>query len=341
MLDSPSHRGGLTLVESLVVIAIVGILLALLAPAVQGAREAARRLQCQNQLKQLALALHQYHDLAGTFPMACGLPHYAGGELVSPILYHKQFSLYTQLLPQLEARALFDGINFEADMQDPYLFPGPTPGAPSANSTAMATHLGVFACPSDSMSRRGWAGNTNYRVNLGSDRWATLIDAPTNGPVMSYRCRPIAAIKDGLSRTVAFSEKLVGDPERSSLNPRTDMLVGGLGLPYSAEESLDACRSGASTSSEYMTETGVVWFVGTLSQTCYNHVILPNSTTPDCVLGLTNPVNGLFGARSNHPGGVNSAMADGSVRFISNSIQRHAWAALGTAAGGELIDGNE
>ena len=116
------------------------------------------------------------------------------------------------------------------------------------------------------------------------------------------------------------------------------MISGGLGLPHPIDEALEACRSGVRSTSPYRTETGVAWFVGTLSQTCYNHVIEPNSTTPDCVLGHSNPVNGLFGARSNHPGGVHAAMADGSVRFVSNSIRRPVWIAIGTCAGGEVIN---
>ena len=195
--------------------------------------------------------------------------------------------------------------------------------------------LAEFLCPSDTdPGGSAWSGGANMRVNLGSERWPTLDDAPTNGPVMSYRCSPPSATSDGLSNTALISEKLRGHAGASAFDPRTDMAGGALGLPYGLDESIAHCRL-RRRSAAYYGQAGLVWGVGTLSQTCYNHAIGPNTPMSDCVIALGNPVSGIIAARSNHPGGVNLTMADGSVRFVSDSIRLETWRALGTRASGD------
>ncbi len=332
------RRRGHSLIEVLTVVGIAGILAALLLPAVQSARESARRLQCANNLRQIGLALQSYHAGYGVFPSACGMPNYQGREMSTPIVDMKQYSAFSQLLPFLDQQLLFSATNFSVAIQDPYLFPlGDAQRGAAANGTALATRLGVMLCPSDPGLRNVVpTGETNYRVNLGTERWSYTGSRPTSGPLGSHTCLGAQATTDGLGNTVAFSEKLRGRTVASPVDARTDMLIGGLGLPASVDESLERCQTQLNESSPYYTTSGLTWLVGTLSQTCYNHVLVPNGTTPDCILGLTNPINGLIGARSNHPGGVEAAMADGSVRFVKGSIQREVWQALGTSAGGEL-----
>ncbi len=281
----PKFRASVTLVEVLVVLGLVGLLASLLLPAVQKARDAADRSRCGNNLRQVALGLQSYQAAYTVYPMACGLPNYQGLALRSSILDFKQYSAFTQLLPYLDQISLYNAINFEAGLDDFYLFPKPERGF-AANLTAMATRLDVLLCPADGGGNGGApTGGTNYRVNLGADRWPTLQEGPSNGTLMSYRCASPASITDGLSHTAAFSEKLRCRAESTRIDPRTDMIVGGLGLPHTAAESMAACESQPGAPRGSFSATGLSWFVGTLSQTCYNHVIEPNGRVPDCVMG--------------------------------------------------------
>ncbi len=336
---SITSRLGFTLIELLTVVSVLSLLAALILPAVQNAREGASRVRCANNLHQIGLAIHTYLATFDVLPAACGMPNYAGRELVPHILEMKQFSAFAWLLPAIDQSPLYNGINFDVALQDPYLFPmGDPDGASDPNATAMSTTLAVFLCPSDGgAGNPGWTGGANYRFNLGSDRWPTIVADSSSGPFLSYRSTTTSALTDGLSNTTAISEKLRGRIGSAPVNARTDMLIGGLGLPFTADQALDRCRNLGGTPNGFLTEAGLTWFVGTLSQTCYNHVISPNSTTPDCVL-VSNPISGLLGARSNHPGGVHAAMADGGVKFVTNSIHQSVWRALGTRAGGETID---
>jgi prepilin-type N-terminal cleavage/methylation domain-containing protein/prepilin-type processing-associated H-X9-DG protein len=331
-------RDGFTLIELLVAVGIIGLLIALLLPAVQQAREASRRAACGNNFRQIALALHNYQSTHSVYPSASGMPDNVTDKTGWPIgiIQVKFFSAYTQMLPQLEQGILFERLNFEVEMDDPYRYPKPAVIL-GPNRTAMSATLAVFLCPSDApRGDPGWTGGCNYRVNLGTDRWDTIQESPTDGPLMSVRCTTPAAIRDGLSNTVAFGEKLRGRVSDPVANPRTDMFRGGLGAPYTADESLDACLAGFDPT-RFLTAAGLTWSVGDPSQTCYNHIIGPNSTMPDCCLFGGDPISGIVAARSNHPGGVQAAMADGSVRFFKTSIDRRVWRAVGTRAGGEII----
>ncbi|AMV40615.1 DUF1559 domain-containing protein [Planctomyces sp. SH-PL62] len=331
-----SRRSGYTLVELLVVVGIIGLVASITIPAVQAAREAARRATCGNNLRQLGLALHGYNATYSVFPSACGMPNFEG---LNPY-YMKQYSVLTQVLPNLDERALYDQLNFDASVEDYYLEPPPDGLGSNPNFTVMSTRLGVALCPSDAGGgASGWGGGVNYRVNLGIDRWPTLLDSPFNGPIMSYRCSPPSATSDGLSQTIMLGEKLRGTAGGARPNPRTAMFKGGAGLPFSAEESLSKCRDRRDAASGFYTTSGLSWFIGTLGHTCYNHVISPNAPDPDCVLPSGNPISGLIGARSNHPSGVQAMMADGSVRFMSSSIQPNVWRALGTRGANDIASG--
>ena len=155
-----------------------------------------------------------------------------------------------------------------------------------------------------------------------------------SGPLLSYDYSPAAATIDGLSNTAILGEKLRGRVSGTRFNPRTDFVEGGEGLPYTIEEMYSSCATIDGNLGGFQTASGLSWFIGGLPQSAYNHVIEPNSTLPDCLVGTqASAGSGLFGARSNHPGGVQIAMADGSVRFVRNSIRREVWMAIGTRAG--------
>lgn len=199
----------------------------------------------------------------------------------------------------------------------------------------MATTIQTFLCPSDGSAPRGKTAGTNYRANNGTERWYISHNGPFMNPDGTQNGPE--AIRDGMSLTALFSEKLRGRFGNSSLDPRTDMIVGGRALPDSVEESRQACATQRGTPKGYSSQAGLCWMVGSLAHSNYNHTIEPNSTLPDCVLNLKITVNGLVGARSNHPGGVNVGMADGSVRYVKHTISSAVWRGLGTRAGGEIV----
>ncbi|WP_250846884.1 DUF1559 domain-containing protein [Aquisphaera insulae] len=330
------QRAAFTLIELLVVIAIIAVLIALLLPAVQSAREAARRIQCTNNLKQLGLAAHNYHSTYDTFPTACFTYQVAGNT----------WGQHARILSFLEQGSLYNTINFSFGIvaQESY--------------TALYTQINTFLCPSDTdrMTDASNSANavgysrTNYRGNGGNDTGAlnaTFTTEQNNGPFIAYQTVKIARITDGTSNTALFSEALLGDGSASTVSVPGDWFA----VTPAGASKLDlyqACNAlnttGLTGDDKQNSYGGRTWATGWYQATRYTHILPPNSKS--CVYNVNNAVNLISAtnngatattASSRHPGGVNVLMADGSVRFIKGSVAAPTWWALGSTGGGEVI----
>ena len=324
------HKFAFTLVELLVVIAIIAMLVALLLPAVQSAREAARRTQCINNLKQLGIALHSFESAFGTFPS--GSPQVAGAD-------SGYLSPQAQILPQIEESAV-------GQLIDPDRGPFDEP-----NYSAAAAQPAIFLCPSDNQPIEGQTdmGWNNYHANCGT--WVHLrgwdgVFGP-NYEVGGDSMKPakIGQIVDGTSKTAAFAEVVNGYGPNTSVpkNRLADCLEAG------SAGSRDATLAEARARFQGMNWEnatipwsgtwrwrGYPWTEGTVWRGWYNHLLQPNQTCwrPGDWWLLVTP------AASYHAGVVNTAMCDGSVRAVSQDVDVLVWEATGTRAGEEPLSLN-
>lgn len=333
-LNARRPRRGFTLVELLVVIAIVGILVALLLPAVQAAREAARRLQCTSNLKQLGIAMQHYHDAMRHFPAVRDT-------------YPMAFAAHARLLPYCEQQPLFQMIDFTGMMGANSTYKG-------YNAAAAQVAVPLFNCPSDVGYVPGGTGvmpgvvfgGTNYVTCTGTGVSASgVIDgdyATANGvfvlaSAMGLQPIRVADIMDGLSVTAAFSESVYGNGLPALSTPASPLPANAakkLAIELSGNK-LDQAACAAATT--YTGQRGDRWINGGYLSTAYNHFLPPNSIAFDCLNTANN--YGLKGARSWHNSGANLTLCDGSVRFISDSIDLLVWQRLATRAGGEAVNG--
>lgn len=331
-----TRPSGFTLVELLVVIAIIGVLIALLLPAVQMAREAARRMSCTNNQKQLGLALHNYHDTYLTFP------RYNQKGVVSGASDSYATGPHVKLLPFIEQSAVYEQIktatsNFYRDVSN-------------SESLVQNNRISGFVCPSDSVfpdSAR--QGNCNYPLCAGSNLSWDVSEANQNG-VFNWRNEiNFAGITDGTTNTIIVGEHLTGDANDTLYRVQSDVVRG---LSWSGNESTTqgpitqatlnaagvACENNKSNHSSF---SALRWTRGTLEYAIFNTMATPNWKYPSCMTS-TNTGNhgsskGIYVARSRHPGGVNFTLADGSVRFITETIDLASYHAMGSRNGGEVI----
>ena len=314
-MKQTSYRSrGFTLIELLVVIAIIAILVALLLPAVQQAREAARRTQCKNNLKQIGLAIHNYHDAYGCIPIA------DVNGAVNPI------SAHARLLPQLEQNALYNLVDFNV----PYDHVN--------NTIPRMTELAVFRCPSDPTPLpAAVGGRNNYYWNAGSGvvmyTSGGAGQPDPNGVIFHNRRYRFNDITDGLSNTAAMSEKLTGDGNNGISSPRTDTYRPGT-YPSNADEATQQCNATDVTTltTQGYSNVGGPWLQQYHSTNQYNHVLPPNGRS--CMYP---PGRIATTANSQHVGGVHLMLCDGSVRFISENLDLRIWRNLGSINGGEVL----
>jgi len=329
------RSSGFTLIELLVVISIISLLVGLTLPAVQAAREAARRVKCQANLHQIGLALHNYIEANDCYPPALS-------QLTAPT-YGGFYSVHVRLLPYMEQTTLFNAVNFDIGTwpTDTYLYsPGNRATLNAANSTAMHTRIDLFLCPSDG-GRFQDTGNS-YRGNAGTGPyWGTTAEHPDSGNGIFPEIGPIrpAHVSDGSSHTVAFSERLRGGGNPDHLAADRDAFAVR-SLVLDADDALRGCRVSARPSNDRpgFTASGKWWFWTGRENTLYVHTQSPNGRVPDCTHGNSLPATLMFTARSLHPGGVNALMSDGSLRFVTEAISDRVWRAMGSRNGGELID---
>ena len=342
--DMPiSRRRGFTLIELLVVIAIIGVLVALLLPAVQAAREAARRIQCRNHLKQIGLALNNYHDSHRTFPP---------GRLRSMIDGHGRcFSAYAYLLPYLDADPLYNLINFNADADDA-----------AANGRAHSQTIPFFLCPSDSFRIlqskvvNGIIVNSavhNYPLNTGTTYPVSPRNpgrVPVTGIFFENSKMRFADITDGSSTTVCISEtiKSEGGPTTWDGVSHTDgfVLTAGNDNATNGPELTDYAGQCHQAGLRLQQTRGSRWMYGAPGHSMYNHMRRPNDPDVDCRGGLPHSTRTNYwwdrlslniAARSRHTGGVHALFCDGHVQFVGDSIDVKVWQALGSRNLGEVV----
>ena len=304
---------GFTLIELLVVIAIIAILIALLLPAVQQAREAARRTQCKNNLKQLGLAIHNYHDVHGCIPIA------DVNGTSTPV------SAHARLLPYIEQDNLYRLVDFNV----PYNHVN--------NDAARNTELQAFRCPSDPTKLpASIGGRNNYYWNAGSGIVMYSTGAtgqpPANGIIFHTRKFRFNDITDGLSNTSAMAEKLTSDGNNGISSPKTDTFAPGT-YPTTVAEATAQCNAVDvnDLSKQGYSNVGGPWLQQYHSTNQYNHVLPPNGRS--CMFP---PGRIATTSNSQHTGGVQILLCDGSVRFVSENVDLTTWRNLGSIDGGEV-----
>jgi type II secretory pathway pseudopilin PulG len=312
-----ADKRALSIVEILTVISILGIMAAVLLPAVQRSRESVRRLQCASNLRQIGVALQAYAATFGEFPLP--------GSCFFDVAPH-DFSPQSQLLPYFGAEAIYNALNFSEWLG----FDGGR-WRIRANQTAAQQRIALFLCPSDPFDRLR-PGN-NYRACLGigpgiSAGGLFAICSNTNP----------AYVSDGLAHTAAFSEKLRGDGTPATYTAESEYFWAPVTLLMeTGPEARSVCSRAPSSNPPHDSLVGVFWIPGNFNATFYNHVFTPNSRIPDCTADM-HTLSGAFAARSHHLGGVNLLLADGGTRFVVGSITEQVWHALATPSGREQFD---
>lgn len=350
-----NKQRGFTLIELLVVIAIIAVLIALLLPAVQMAREAARRSQCRNNLKQIGLAVQNYHDTYSVLPIA-GFDDWDSGQ-------GPNYSMKAHLLPYIEQQAIYNSINFGHHPTWSVGWGGAAPEnyrGREVNFTAFRQKVEVFLCPSDANpGNLDAVGVSNYPENHGTDRFFTnwrpngpsLVPSrwdtgSLNGP-SGYSMKDIA---DGTSKTVIFSEWVKGTAggfgRRNAMTETYEIDSPGGGAYGNQNQGntgldrmVEQCETSARNARGTWDWKGEYWIWAESPRGGgYQHTGKPNSFAcyyNDGGYTFRSVVNGPVSASSLHPGGVNAAMLDGSVRFVTENIDIRVWRAMGTRNGGE------
>ncbi len=383
MTTSANHGRprGFTLIELLVVIAIIAVLIALLLPAVQAAREAARRIQCTNNLKQMGIGLHNYLSTHNVFPPGRMTPDLRYGKnvatnysnynsldgLTPPGSWTGDFSVHCHILNYMEQQNAYNAMNYGV-ANSSRIMTGGGVTINSPNYTGFALTMSAFLCPSDQFQTGGGVSENNYRYNFGGSTpyagaFAHFQQTNTagywtgNGPFTIGQSYTPASISDGLSNTVFFSERTKGTggsipASRPGISDNLDTIERPE-YPPDTDYLFQICskpnfdgfaffgQGRFLPGTDFSDGWPFAWYISTL----YNHVAPPNWSGYDCgawsSIMDTPGEHAIVSARSTHPGGVNVMTGDGSIKFIKNSISLPVWRALGTRAGGEVISADQ
>jgi prepilin-type N-terminal cleavage/methylation domain-containing protein/prepilin-type processing-associated H-X9-DG protein len=346
--ESRPRRGGFTLIELLVVIAIIAVIVGLLLPAVQAAREAARRIQCTNNLKQLGLAIHNYESAHAVLPLAVAVARDPRGNPV----FHGWGAL-ARLLPYVEGHPSYNACNFD--------LPNETP----ENATVLVVGTAAFVCPSDAQASTIFVdgdlkrNNTNYGLNRGDWYvWGGTATAPI--PVSPFRTNSVvtlAGVTDGLSSTLFAAEVKTHQPYVRNCAGLLMAPLSSTPMPSPSDDPNQVAQyqSCVGPLAELRADSGhSEWEDGNASQGGFTTAWTPNRRTPGRfgseIFGDLDliaireeeggPTFAAITARSYHPGGVNVLLGDGSVRFVKDTVSGATWRALGTIAGGEVVGGD-
>lgn len=322
------QRPAFSLVELLIVIAIIGILFGILIPAVQASRAAASRNSCANNLRQLGLAAHNHQSALGHFPAGSVAKEFPAQPFTAWTFY--RWSALASLTPYLENTAAYNALNLEVPLY------ASTFGVRPENVEAVKIVVPEFLCPSDIYRavHEDFAP-TNYAVCAGTGAGGGT-PRDTDGMFFINSQTTPAKITDGLSKTALASESLLGQPQTATPHdPQTEYKFA-----FASPISDTLCNATAQWN--VSDPRGFAWVNGEYRCGLYNHHEPPNSQTPDCMgVQLGGGVRVQFtpygwrAARSNHPGGVNVLLADGSQRFTSDDVDPDIWTHLATIAGNE------
>lgn len=330
-ISDRTRTRGFTLIELLVVIAIIAVLISLLLPAVQSAREAARRMACGNNLKQLGLAMHQYENAHGVLPPSVVLDTNSSGA----VTWFGGWSAQGRILPYLEQNNAFSGINFSMSYSN------------AANTTISNLTVNTLICPSEVRPEPTKFGVINYGVNVGDWYvWGGANSLPNRAAFGVNMSRRLASITDGLSNTLMMAEVKAYQPYYRNTGAITGMTASNIPSPNASPESVTAYYF-AATSPNLTGHSE--WVDGHAHQSGFTTAWTPNkkilgtaAKNLDVDLTTMREANGgptfaSITSRSYHPGGVQILKADGSVSFVSSTIRGEVWRALGTIASGEVI----
>jgi prepilin-type N-terminal cleavage/methylation domain-containing protein/prepilin-type processing-associated H-X9-DG protein len=364
-------RKAFTLIELLVVIAIIAVLIALLLPAVQAAREAARRSQCVNNMKQLGLALANYHSANDCFAPGGFNAVRAQTNALAGTPY-SSWSWFAFMLPQMEQSSLWSSINFTYGTGQ-----GDAAGT-LIQSTVVKTRLNTMLCPSATLPKGNINGlsiglaapGDSYFGSCGSglEYAANQTVQPPNGPFVYQGFQiSIRDVRDGTSNTIAFGEIQIGDFNNTIITIPSDVAdsptsapagvvrnsanmlppfgpIGSTGANITAW--LSSCTTALSATGTQKSFVGDTWAFGILGRGLGNFVVPPNPPTPNCLgdygnQGDFDSAPTVMASSSFHPGGANIAMCDGSVRFLKNTTNITVVWALGSIAGGEVVSADQ
>ncbi|HBT77999.1 MAG TPA: prepilin-type cleavage/methylation domain-containing protein [Planctomycetaceae bacterium] len=350
-----TSRKAFTLVELLVVIAIIAVLIALLLPAVQMAREAARRMQCTNNLKQLGIALHNHEGAKKEMPavLMAEKPDDVAAAYASENAYNWSWSALAVLAPYLEQTNISDSMDIKIPT-----YSGSPAVVPSENALAFGTTVPMFLCPSDTRNPVTelvygveTPGPTNYAFCTGSGLAYGTSGAgslwDTDGPFMAKKRLALEAVVDGTSNTVMASESTLGTGTENAFGASSDGEDNRTVYVYSGYETkalTDAtCAAPMGINVEF--RRGFTWTTGEYRCGAYNHYYTPNQKIFDCMANYDVTATdekrstslGWRAARSWHNGGVNVALLDGSSRFVPDTVSADVWRAYATRDNGEAF----